>query len=191
MCNPIGQTDWQGAVFIYKNDKSGPAAWADVNAIYTSHGGIRGEWHTCKTEFLAGLKAWNVGIDPVNAFLCIYAHMGVPGLNSVGSMTPSAVTWQELANALPHGVQYLWLAGCKSKECLKAWTPLTAPVRHRLLATTESKYWQPLLRVFAAEISITKITFDDQMSAKIAEMEPELSQHTQYFRPTPSGFVED
>ena len=94
MCKTIGQVDWQGAAFIYKNDTSGPAAWADVNGISNSHGGIRGEWHTCKTNFLAGLKAWNANTDPSNAFLCIYAHMGAPGLNCVGSMTPSAVTGQ-------------------------------------------------------------------------------------------------
>ena len=191
MCNVIGQIDWQGAAFVYKNDKSGPVAWSDVNAINAAHGGIRGEWHTCKSEFLNGLRTWNQAIDPANAYLCIYAHMGTPGINCVNSMTPSAITWHELASALPRGVHCLWLVGCKSNECLKAWSPLTSPVRHRLLATTESKYWQPLLRVFAAEISIKKITFDDQMSAKIAQMAPTLAKHTQCFKPSKKVFVAD
>jgi len=195
MCKVVGDSDCQAAVFVYKNDCSGPSAWTDVKAINASPRSIRGEWHTRKSHLLSGLRKWNESVDPENAFLCVYAHMGESGLNCVRPVTPSAVTWevtwQELADELPRGVQYLWLLGCESQECMKSWSPLGSPVRHRLLVTTESKYWQPLLKVFAAEISLEQIAFDDQMSAKIAQAEPELSKHTRYFRPQPTGFVAD
>jgi hypothetical protein len=187
----VGNTDYQGAVFVYKNDGTEQLAWADVNAINTTHGGIRGELHTDKTHFINGLKTWNTSVDPINAFLCIYAHMGTPGLNCVAGMTPSAVTWQELADALPKGVQYLWLVGCDSQECMKTWSPLSSPVRHRLLATSKDECWKPLLRVFAAEISINNITCDDKMTTLIAGLEPDLSKHTHYFKPQAKGFVAD
>ena len=189
MCKIIGRIDSQGSVFIYKNDRSGVIAWNDVKKMYRTDGEIRGEWHTCKNDFLERLKVWNANIDPQNAFLCVYAHMGKNGINCVGGMTPSVVTWSEFADALPQGVQYLWLVGCNSRECMNAWSQLTPPVHHRLLVTSKSKYWRPFLHTFVAEISIKNITFDDRMSAMIAKMQPDLAKYTQYFTATKDGFI--
>ena len=86
-------------------------------------------------------------------------------------------------------MELVWLAGCKSQECLSAWQPLTGPVRHLLLATSATKPWRPLLRCFAAEINIKHIRYYDEMPDFLAQVEPELAQFTGYFRPSSSGFV--
>jgi hypothetical protein len=85
-------------------------------------------------------------------------------------------------------IELIWLVGCKSEECLKKWDALVGPVRHLLLATSDSKPWRPLLKSFAAEIDIKHIRFYDEMPAFLSEEEPELGKLTKYFRPTPKGF---
>jgi hypothetical protein len=95
----IGQLGYQGAVFIYKDDKTAVKAWADVEEIHKDHGGIRAELHNDKAEFLAALSAWSNSVDPANAFLCIYSHMGPPGINCVSGQTHTRISWAELANA--------------------------------------------------------------------------------------------
>lgn len=184
----IGDADCQGAVFVYKDDKTKDTAWADVERINAEHGGIRGELHTQKDEFLRGLRSWESAVDPSNAFLCIYAHMGSSGINCVGQQDARLVSWAELADALPGGVECLWLVGCDSQECMKSWSPLSGPVRHILLATSESKPWRPLLKCFAAEISMKRIRFYDEMPDYLERESPELAKYTAYFRPTSGGF---
>jgi hypothetical protein len=184
----IGELGYQAAVFIYKDDSTAARAWGDVEAIHTDHGGIRAELHNDRTELLAGLKAWSESVDPSNAFLCIYAHMGPPGINCISGKSETRVTWEELAKSLAKGVELIWLVGCKSGECLKKWTPLSSPVRHLLLATSASKPWRPLLKCFAAEIDIKHIRYYDEMPDYLSKVEPELGKLTTYFRPTPKGF---
>ncbi|NLF15989.1 MAG: hypothetical protein GX595_01865 [Lentisphaerae bacterium] len=79
----IGQLEYQGAVFVYKADGTEAEAWQCVQAIHKDHGGIRGELHCDKADFLAGLRAWNEATDPASGFLCIHAHMGAPGVNCI------------------------------------------------------------------------------------------------------------
>ena len=184
-----GEITCQGAVFIYKNDGTQDEAWRAASQIDAEHGGIRRELHSDKNAFLAGLREWNEQVDPGNAFLCIYAHMGNPGLNCVGAVDSNAVTWSELADALSAGVEYLWLVGCSSSACLSAWTPLAHPVRHLLLATSDSRLWLPLLKCFAAEISIDNIVMDGDMPDKLEKMEPELAKHTEYFLSGKNGLT--
>ena len=184
----IGELGYQGAVFIYKDDTTATSAWTDAKKIHTSHGGIRGELHDDKSQFLAGLKAWSESVDPSNAFLCIYAHMGVPGINCISGQAATRVTWEELADAISDGVELLWLVGCRSQECLKKWTPLASPIRHLLLATSESKPWRPLLKCFAAEINIKHIRYYDEMPNYLVKASSELGKLTTYFRPTAKGF---
>lgn len=184
----IGELGYQGAVFIYKDDSSVAAAWADAKNIHATHGGIRAEHHNDKSKFLAGLEAWSKSVDPSNAFLCLYAHMGSPGINCISGKAETRVTWVELAKSLAKGVELIWLVGCKSEECLKTWTPLASPVRHLLLATSASKPWRPLLKCFAAEIDIKVIRYYDEMPGYLSQAEPELGKLTTYFKPTPKGF---
>lgn len=186
----VGAVDCQAAVFVYKDDASQAEAWDAVTKINTDHGGVRGELHSSKAMLLKGLSEWSTRVDASNAFLCIYAHMGSDGMNCTSSLDDRLVSWQELAEAISDGVEYLWLLGCKSEECLAAWSDLSNPVRHLLLATSESKYWQPLLRCFAAEISISNIVLDGDMPEKLKKMEPGLADHTVYYKPGPNGFEE-
>jgi hypothetical protein len=185
----VGDITCQGAVFIYKADDTAGKAWDDVEEIYKSSGAIRGELHDTKSPLLAGLKEWNEAVDPSNAFLCLYAHMGRLGINCFGESTPNVVTWRELQTALPRGVELLWLVGCNSQECLQQWNSVAMPVRHLLLATSESKPWRPLLKCFAAEIDIKHIRFYDEMPSYLASVQPELAGYTEYFRPSQNGFV--
>lgn len=185
----MGNINSQGAVFIYKDDNTVDKAWKTVRDIDVSERGIRGELHNSKTDFLEAIITWNQSVDPDNAYLCIYAHMGAPGLNCVSDRPAAIVSWDELADALPKGVAYLWLVGCESKECLNAWDPLKIPVRHRLLVTKSSIYWGPLIKFFALELSIDPITYDDQMAEKIANISKGLEKDTQYFTRSHNGFA--
>jgi len=188
MQEEIGNIDCQGAVFVYKDDKTASKAWDDVKWIDQDHGGIRGEIHDNRASFLSGISHWNSLVDPSNAFLCIYAHMGPLGINCINGNAATRVLWQDLAATLSHPVELIWLVGCKSNECMTAWAPLSSPVRHLLLATFESKPWRPLLRCFAAEIDIKHIRFYDEMPQHLESEQPELGKLTGYFRPTASGF---
>src|SRR5438128_1494198 len=88
----IGDIACQGAVFVYKAENTATAAWGDVERIYKGTGAIRGELHQDKAEMLSGIKRWNEGVDPSNAFLCLYAHMGSPGINCISGNQPTRIT---------------------------------------------------------------------------------------------------
>ena len=176
----IGVLSAQAAIFIYKNDSTAPKAWEDVEHMHLAEGGIRGELHTNKSDFLKAVALWNAAVAATNSFLCIYSHAGVQGIAPKPTLE-AVIDWQELADALPNGVQYLWLVGCKTQEALNNWQPLGRPVLPRLLATDEEFPWQPFLKYFAAEISIAPITFDDEMSEHLLRKQPSLAAHTKYF----------
>jgi len=44
-----------------------------------------------------------------------------------------------------------------------AWKPRGGPVTRRLLVTLESKAWQPLVELFAKEISLDPINYPEDM----------------------------
>ncbi len=180
----IGNLSAQAAIFIYKNDSTAPDAWKDVELLHVAEGGIRGELHSNKSAFLEALSRWNASVNPSNSFLCIYSHAGAPGIGPEPKYpSEDVIEWQELAAALPKGVQYLWLVGCKTQEALKKWQPLQGPVLHRLLATDAKFPWLPFLKCFAAEISLEPITFDDEMRTLLLAKHPDLAAHTNYFGP--------
>jgi hypothetical protein len=180
----IGSCHNQAAIFIYKSDSTVSRAWEIVNTTFAQEGPIRGEWHQSRGQFLNALKSWNETIgDPSNAFLCIYAHAGKSGIVPCRDGQSERVTWDQLAHALPRGVQYLWLVGCKTEQCLKAWSPMHVPVKHRLLATTEPKRFVELVSCFRDEISLSNIAFDDEMLDRIRKHQPVLAKCTMYFQP--------
>jgi hypothetical protein len=148
----IGKRTFQAAMFIYKDDSTGPGIWSEVRKIHKTHGHICGEWHTKKRAFLNGLRDWNRRTDPTNAFLCVYAHAGKQGLNCIGGIDRRLVSWEELGETLRYPIQYLWLVGCRTRECVKVWHPLHGPIRHLLLATSKSAPFAPLVKCFADEI---------------------------------------
>jgi hypothetical protein len=178
----IGKRSSQAAIFIYKNDGTGEIHWPDVKSIHARQGGIRAEWHVSKEQFLVSLRAWNRKVDAANSFLCIYAHAGSPGISCDPEDWKALVSWSELAAALPNPVHYLWLLGCKTRECIRAWAPLHAPVGHLLLATSASKYWGPFIECFEHEITLNNIGYDDEMPGILRKKYPKLAKHTAYFR---------
>lgn len=112
----------------------------------------------------------------------MYAHAGAAGIAPVGAPEKEfVISWSELARALPKGVRYLWLLGCKTEKACTAWKSLQGPVIHRLLATSESIRWVDFIRFFALEISLDPIHFDDEMADRLRQHAPELAKHTQYF----------
>ena len=108
-------------------------------------------------------------VGPRNSYLCIYCHGNEGGISAQDPETemPRFVSWKALARALPLGVRYLWLVGCSTSECLKVWSKDDSPVRHRLLATNEDRYFGRLVRLFAKEIDVADIGFDDEMMARL------------------------
>ncbi len=179
----IGDVRCQAAVFIYKDDGTGEKLWPELMKMHERQGGIRGEWHTKRDEFLADLKVWNDSVDSANSFLCIYSHAGRLGVNCRGGEESTRIAWMELAEALVKPVQYLWLLGCKTQECMKSWDPLHGPVGHLLLATSESTDWGPFLTYFEYEIDVNNIAFDNEMPIILNEKYPDLAKHTNYFKP--------
>jgi hypothetical protein len=84
----IGAETLPAAVFIYKGDGNTAAAWRSIEEIANHEGSIRGKLHHSKGLFLQALEAWNMSVDPVDSFLCIYSHAGARGIAPVN--TPSA-----------------------------------------------------------------------------------------------------
>lgn len=87
-------------------------------------------------------------------------------------------------------MRYLWLVGCHTEECLKHWNPLSGPVGHLLMATTENAP-PKLVRFFAQEISINNIVRDGEMPELLRKKVPDLAGITEFFKPTKDkrGFV--
>jgi hypothetical protein len=177
----LGAQGLPAAVFIYKNDESVAAAWDSVQEIATREGAIRGELHHSKASFLQALKAWNLSVDSVDSFLCIYCHAGERGIAPLN--TPDRrdiIQWDELADALPHGVRYLWLLGCETDHSHNAWAERSEPIAHHCLSTVASAYWQPFIEFFAREISVEEILSQDELMARLKAEEPLLASKTQY-----------
>ncbi len=185
----IGALHCQAAIFCYKTDRTVDALKADLNTMAGNLDQVRGEIHREKIRFLAAVKAWNKQSDHNGALLCIYGHAGETGIAPIGgeafASNPNRdsllVTWDELAQAIPYGVAYLWLLGCRTEEALKKWQALRSPVLRRLLATNASFPWQPFVKLFAAEIGLDPIIYNDEMVSLLLQKAPELAAHTQYF----------
>jgi hypothetical protein len=179
----LGSRANQAALFIYRDDGPKEKIWKAVRDVYkTEKGLIRAELHNQKQPFLVALKKWNVKTEPTNSFLYINAHAGKLGMNCISGVPETRVSWHELAEALRCGVQYLWLMGCNTNECVKSWYPLCGPVRKRLLATSKKGvFGLPFVALFAREISQDPIAFDDEMPSILRQQEPNLAQFTRYF----------
>ncbi len=176
-----GDEGLPAAVFIYKADGSTTAAWQSVKQIADREGAIRGELHASKAPFVKALGAWNQSVDPVNAFLCIYSHAGVKGIAPVSKPNRGdIIEWHELADALSHGVRYLWLLGCGTDHAHAAWADRLVPVAHHSLSTLESANWQPFIEFFAQEISVDEIVSADELMSPLRAVAPTLADHTIY-----------
>lgn len=153
----------QAALFVFKNDGSRQSqAWANARNLRD----VRCELHIDPPNLVKGLTQWNKGVDPTNAFLAVYAHMGAAGM--APTTTGPILRWADFQAALPYNVHTLWLAGCSSKHALAAWpTPAQSPVRGSLLITSASKDWMPLVSLFEREVSLDDITFFDEMEALV------------------------
>jgi len=177
----IGAEGLPAAVFIYKGDGTRAAAWNSAETIAAHQGAIRGEIHQSKASFLPAIRAWNLSVDPVNSFLCIYSHAGETGIAPVRTPELSdIIEWDELAGALPRGVRHLWLLACETDHAHNAWAERPVPLGHHCLSTTASAKWQPFIQFFAREISTEEILSPDELIARLRADEPLLASKTQY-----------
>jgi len=187
-----GNLTCQVAAFVYKDDQTAIGAWRDVQQISD----IRGEIHDSRASFLSVLKAWNdrPELNPDNAFLGIYAHMGSPGISPKSGLDPTfnpadVISWSDLAAALPLGVSTCWLVGCSSVEVTAVWDPVAGPVLRRLLVTQEGNRWLPLLKHFAVEIGMDPITYPEEMPKRLLELLPTIGRDITYYELGPGGWV--
>jgi hypothetical protein len=187
-----GNLACQVAAFVYKDDQTAIGAWRDVQQISD----IRGEIHDSRASFLSALKAWNdrPELNPDNAFLGIYAHMGSPGISPKSGLDPTfnpadVISWSDLAAALPRGVSTCWLVGCSSVEVTAVWDPVAGPVRKRLLVTQEGNRWLPLLKHFAVEIGMDPITYPEEMPKRLLELLPTIGRDITYYKVGPGEWV--
>jgi hypothetical protein len=90
------------------------------------------------------------------------------------------IPWDELADALPRGVRYLWLLGCETDYSHDTWDKRVVPVAHRKLSTPESAYWQPFVMFFAREISTDNIESQDELMNRLKTDAPLLASKTTY-----------
>jgi hypothetical protein len=192
----FGRANCRAAIFVYKRDATIADVWPIVErmdraqnlsscespSISRMHA-IRFELHRSRQRFLDGLEKWNRSVGPRNSYLCIYCHGKEGGISAQDPETvmPRFVSWEALARALPLGVRYLWLVGCSTSGCLQVWSRDKSPVRHRLLAANEDRYFGRLVRLFAKEIDIADIGFDDEMMARLRKADPELAKSIKYF----------
>ena len=177
-------------MFVYLADKNRETVWRRVRRIQTKEGPICGEQYRDKQQFLDALKDWTANSDSANSYLCICAHAGKLGINSVSGQDATRIKWSELAKAITRRVRYLWLVGCHTEECLRHWNPLSGPVGHLLMATTHNAPPR-LVRFFAHEISINNIVLDGEMLELLRKKAPDLARITEFFRPRKDkrGFV--
>jgi len=187
-----GKIACQAAAFVFKTDDTVSRAWEEVNGI--PH--IRAEIHDDRQAFLAAVGAWNgrASMEPDNAYLGIYAHMGRRRLSPARPDHPSyraenRITWADLAAALPRGVHTCWLVGCGSVAVLNRWDPLAGPVRGGLLVTLTSRYWLPLVRFFAVEIDLEKIIYPEEMPRRLRQALPNGGTDVAYFDATRAGWL--
>jgi len=186
MRNKIGSRACAAAMFIYLDDNLRDKVWRRVRRIPSKQGPICGERYRYKQEFLDALNDWTAESDPANSYLCICAHAGSAGINSVPGQDSTRIKWSELAEAIAHPVRYLWLVGCHTNECLRHWDPLSGPVGHLLMATTENAT-PKLIRFFAHEISINNIVSDGEMPELLRRKAPDLASITEFFKPRKDG----
>jgi hypothetical protein len=173
-------------MFVYLDDGLRDKAWRRVRRIEAKEGPICGERYRYKQEFLDALQDWNERSDPKNSYLCIVAHAGKAGINSVSGQDATRIKWSELAKAIKRPVRYLWLAGCHTEECLKHWNSLSGPVGHLLIATTENAP-PKLARFFAHEISINNIVLYGEMPELLRKKAPDLARITEFFKRSKDG----
>ena len=183
MSRTIGKITSKAAVFVYKADGTEADAWEAILELRRREGELRGESHAAPEPMLEGLRTWNRAQqdNQYNTFLCIYAHMGSLGVNSVGGNPDTRITWTDLKNALPLRVSNLWLVGCESERCISAWEG-NHPIYRYLAVTTESRYFLELLPLFRHEISTHDIVPFDQIPARLRHDNSALAACTRYFR---------
>jgi hypothetical protein len=181
MIDLLGSPACQGAIFIFKDDQSVQEAWSSAENIYKEQGEFRLEHHREKNTFLSSLTKWNKLVDPTNAFLCIYAHSGEPGIAPISNAGDSVVSWNEFGAALPNGVQTLWVLGCESDSFIWYLNSISSKISERLLVTHKSEYWCPMILTFKEEISMDPIRFFDEMPSLIKKKNSELGRHTSYY----------
>ena len=186
MRNRIGDRTCAAAMFVYLDDGLRDEAWRHVRRIEAKEGPICGERYRYKQEFLDALQDWNERSDPKNSYLCILAHAGEAGINSVSGQDATRIKWSELAKAIKRPVRYLWLVGCHTEECLKHWNSLSGPVGHLLIATTENAP-PKLARFFAHEISINNIVLYGEISELLRKKAPDLARITEFFKRSKDG----
>jgi hypothetical protein len=197
MVQTFGNPDSAGAIFVFKDDSTEVqalreaatvAAQHHVTDVYTatekqkllsalgydptdSTGQFVYVVHSAtRDEFLAELSAWHERAHDNDCALLIYAHMAPDDIGPVDSTSVPGVTWRELAEALPHGISSLWLAGCESHYCTAAWAkpPAQHCVRNWLVCTTTSIYWLPLMPYFIKELSLDPIFYPEQIAGALA-----------------------
>jgi hypothetical protein len=191
----IGPEGSHGGVFVYKRDSRVPEASKALEDIRATQV-IRGELHEDRQEFLSALHRWNSKLDDENAYLCIYAHAGLRGINCYGqhdadlpTRNASRISWGDLALALPNKVEMIWILGCKTELAMTAWRPLKRTVARYLFVTRESANFVSLLPEFAAEVQFDPIIPYDRIREHLRQRSPVLAQHTDYYEATPQGFV--
>lgn len=184
----IGTPGCQGAIFVYKDDPTAADAERELLRL-NSNFPVTGEIHSNPDELRQGLLDWNQSIEPENAFLCIYAHMGKPGISCVGEDGGGRiVTWEEIASALPKRVEVLWLVGCTSQYSMDVWIEGKNPVLKYLVATSKSEYFLPLVPLFRYEISINPVFYFDEMPLVLEYKDQNISSITEYHERTGDGF---
>lgn len=177
----IGNVDGRcpAAVLVYKADGTEVQAESEIGRLQKKVR-VGGEVHDAKQSFLNSLAQWNGAVDPGNAFLCIYSHMGAAGLCCVKNDPQRLVTWSEVAQALERRVEVVWLVGCHSREAVPSWSGTANPVLHFLAATSDSKYFLPLVPVFGYEISFTPSFAFVEMPAIIRQIDSKMADVTDY-----------
>lgn len=193
--SPTATRPCAAAVFLYKEmdpRENSAKAWRAICTIDQRVGPIHAAWPKSPRELIGAIQHWSHNAPP-HAYCCIYAHMGPSGITSRGPKFSAPerrsmiVPWAALARAFARPVDYLWLVGCQSNKCRAAWMPLAHSVaKKRILTTTASAHWLPLLWCFEHEISLSPIIPDGSVERRIRSTlqsmgHPQLASRFKYF----------
>ncbi|WP_410962856.1 hypothetical protein, partial [Salmonella sp. SAL4446] len=74
------------------------------------------------------------------------------------------------------GIHTLWLLGCNSSSALRVWDSAQSPVSGYVLATHDSKLFQPMMFLFADELSCEPLKTYEDMISLLEEVAPEFAK---------------
>jgi hypothetical protein len=178
----VGDPGGYAGMFVLKNDRSVSEMKEALKDFNTESSAARCEIHDEASSFSQALPKWLSGVPEGEAFMCIYAHMGPPGMAPDHEAKGGSVSWSQFKGLLSKKVARLWLVGCSSAELMKAFPDAKdLPVTTLLVVTEAKKPFAPLAKKFFHQFNLGKLVINCELRDLIHAEEPELGAVTKFY----------